>query len=216
MDFQVQDVQNLLLAALLGAIIGIDREYRGKPVGFRTLLLVSMGAALLAMVSFKMAMHDPNGNSDVTRIASNIIVGIGFLGAGIIFRTGEEVKGLTTATTIWISAAIGIAAGIGSYGLAIIATFVTWVTLFVLHYVEDLIEEKSLTTKYRVSWYAQDGNIVTCEDFFKGQLYRIEDKKIHKKGDLIVAEWTIKASRPTHEEAVQKMITDRRIVDLEY
>ena len=75
------DIEKLLLAGVLGAIIGLDREYRSKPAGFRTLLLVSMGAALFTIVSYRMALLDPLGNSDVTRIASNIITGIGFIGA---------------------------------------------------------------------------------------------------------------------------------------
>ena len=106
----VDELIKLLVALFAGAIIGAEREYKSKAAGFRTVILITVGSTLFTMIS--------NYISNDGRVASNIVTGIGFLGAGAIFREGMNVKGLTTATTIWISAAIGMAIGIGRYEFA--------------------------------------------------------------------------------------------------
>ncbi len=111
---QWEIVGRIALAALLGAIIGIEREYRGYPAGVRTMALVCMGSAIFADMSRVYGGED--------RIAAQIVTGIGFLGAGLIFREGYTVKGVTTAATIWCAAAIGIALGIEAYIVAIAGT----------------------------------------------------------------------------------------------
>jgi putative Mg2+ transporter-C (MgtC) family protein len=118
----------LLVAAWLGAMIGLEREFRRKPAGLRTNILIALGSALFTMVSLSLA-HD-GGTSD--RVAAQIVTGIGFLGAGAIMRSGRNVHGMTTAATIWVNAAVGMAAGSGQDTLAIVATAVTLVVLFVL------------------------------------------------------------------------------------
>src|SRR5215471_5490477 len=97
----------LLLAAGLSAALGMEREYHQKPAGLRTNILIGIGSALFTLVSLQFA--GPTGSAD--RIAAQIVTGIGFLGAGAILRGGHSVHGLTTAATIWVNAAIGVAAG---------------------------------------------------------------------------------------------------------
>ena len=215
MDSLAVDIEKLLLAAFLGALIGLDREYRSKPAGFRTLLLVSMGAALFTIISYNMALLDPYEKSDVTRIASNIITGIGFIGAGIIFRNGLDVQGLTTSATVWVTAAIGMAVGMGSFKLAVAATAITWTALFVLHYLESMIEGLTKTEKYRIAWKAEHG-MINCKEFFGARQYKLRQEKLSKSGDLIIAEWLLKATRASHEELVQKLLLDPRIVECEH
>ena len=129
MPAEVEMVLRLLLAAALGAVIGFQRERAGKPAGTRTHSLISLGAALFAVVS---ALAFPD--ADPTRIAAGIVTGIGFLGAGaIIRREGGLVGGLTTATTIWAVAGIGLAAGVGMYIVAPVATAIALVILFIPH-----------------------------------------------------------------------------------
>jgi putative Mg2+ transporter-C (MgtC) family protein len=118
-----------LLAAALGAAIGYQRERSHKAAGIRTHILVSSGAALFTLVS----IYGFAGSTvDVSRVAAGVVVGVGFIGAGVIFRgmRGEAVAGLTTATTIWITAAVGLAAGVGLWLISIVATAVTTVVLF--------------------------------------------------------------------------------------
>jgi len=117
-------ILRLLLAFALGAGIGFQRERAGKTAGVRTHILVSAGAALLTLVS----IYGFNGAAvDISRVAAAVVVGVGFIGAGVIFRgrQEEEVAGLTTAATIWITAAIGLAAGAGLYLVSVIATAIT-------------------------------------------------------------------------------------------
>jgi len=116
-------VLRFLLATALGAGIGYQRERAGKTAGLRTHMLVSCGAALFTLVSI---YGFGDAGVDISRVAAGVVVGVGFIGGGVIFRgaRGEEVAGLTTAATIWVTAAIGLAAGAGMYLLSVIATAV--------------------------------------------------------------------------------------------
>jgi len=216
MELHGGDIEKLLLAALLGGVLGIDREYRGKAAGLRTLILVSLGAALFTIVSFRMAEADSTGDSDGTRIASNIVTGIGFLGAGLIFKDWTNIKGLTTAATVWAAAALGMAAGIGYFSLAIIATVIIWITLFFLHYVENMMMDMVGVEVYKVSWRAAETSWLDPAEFFAHRVFSVKERKIIKDKDLIIAHWTIKASKTAHEDVVRQMLKDPRIVSLEH
>ena len=132
-----ESLLRLALAALLGGLIGVEREMREREAGLRTHLLVSLGSALFTIVGAYgfHAFLDSGANvvrADPTRIAAQIVTGIGFLGAGAIIRQGLSVRGLTTAATLWVAAAIGIAAGAGYYSGAVIATAITLLALWPL------------------------------------------------------------------------------------
>jgi putative Mg2+ transporter-C (MgtC) family protein len=130
-------IQRLLLAAVLGGILGFEREMRHKSAGLRTNMLIAMGSALFTLMSYELAAE---GNGDPGRVAAQIVTGIGFLGAGAIMRTDAGIHGLTTAATIWVNAAVGVAVGGGEYHLAFIATAVTLGVLLVLHPLERLLD----------------------------------------------------------------------------
>jgi putative Mg2+ transporter-C (MgtC) family protein len=128
----------VIVAALCGAVIGVERSLRQKEAGIRTHVVVAIGAAL-AMVLSKYAYFDVVGieglrlQADVSRIASQVVTGVGFLGAGVIFVRGATIKGLTTAAGIWTTAAIGMAIGSGMYGVGIFCTVVLLVIQTILH-----------------------------------------------------------------------------------
>ena len=125
-------ITKLILAAVLGATIGFEREFNEKAAGFRTHALVCLGSALIMEVS----LHVYHGTSgDPGRIAAQVVSGIGFLGAGTIIRGGTEVKGLTTAASVWTVSGIGLAVGAGMYLAAIVATGVVLLVLVVLGYI---------------------------------------------------------------------------------
>jgi putative Mg2+ transporter-C (MgtC) family protein len=134
----VELIRRLLTAALLGAVLGFEREVRHKSAGLRTNILIAVGAALFTLMSVELA--GPSG--DQARIAAQIVTGIGFLGAGAIMRTDSGIHGLTTAATVWVNAAVGVAVGGGSYHLAFIATGVTIAALLVLQPLENVIAER--------------------------------------------------------------------------
>ena len=129
----------LLLATALGGAIGIERELRQKPAGLRTNILIAIGAALFTMVSILLA--GPDGIPD--RVAGNIVTGVGFLGGGAILRSGKSIHGMTTAATIWVNAAIGMAAGAGAFAMASIATVITLVVLAALPPIERAAERRA-------------------------------------------------------------------------
>ena len=130
----------VLVAAGLAAAIGVEREFHQKPAGLRTNILIGMGSALFMILSIETA-RGFGGSAD--RIAAQIVTGIGFLGAGAIMRSGHSVHGLTTAATIWVNAAIGMAAGAGAFGLAVGATVVTLIVLAVLPPIESFFERRA-------------------------------------------------------------------------
>src|SRR6266852_3554545 len=127
----------LVLAALLGGIIGLEREIRDKPAGLRTNILICVGSTLFMSLSTKVAQLL---GGDPTRIAAQIITGIGFLGAGAVLHSHGAVLGLTTAATIWVVAGVGMALGSGMYMVAAFATALSLVTLYFLSFVEDKIQ----------------------------------------------------------------------------
>jgi putative Mg2+ transporter-C (MgtC) family protein len=124
-EFDIEVFTRLLVAALLGAMIGLERELTGKEAGLRTMILICVGAALFTEMSQVLGAV----GGDPTRIASNIVTGVGFLGAGTILHQGATVKGMTTAATIWVAAAVGMAAGAGDY---VRATGTTVLVLLIL------------------------------------------------------------------------------------
>src|SRR5262245_11565858 len=132
-----QMVLRLSLAAGLGAALGLEREFRQKPAGLRTNILIAVGSALFSIVSMRVAGGTPD------RIAAQIVTGVGFLGAGAIIRGRANVHGLTTAATIWVNAAIGMAVGLGQTALAAATTAVTLVVLVVLPPIEDYFERRA-------------------------------------------------------------------------
>lgn len=131
----------LLLAIVLGGVLGIERSVAGKTAGMRTYSLVSMGAAMFIIISNIVSSQYVNFSSDPLRMASQVIVGIGFIGAGLIIFREEKVSGLTTAAGLWVSAGIGMATGFGLYFLAVIATALTLFIFVVLWFIEKEIRK---------------------------------------------------------------------------
>ena len=127
MGTEVEMVLRLLLATALGAIVGFQRERAGKQIGLRTHILICVGAALFTIAS----IYGFGATGEAARIAAGVVVGVGFLGAGAIIRSGEGiVAGLTSAATIWAVAGIGLAAGAGLYLISAVATAIVLIVLF--------------------------------------------------------------------------------------
>jgi len=141
-EFDIHMVCRLILASFLGGLIGLEREIHGRPAGFRTHLLVSLGACLFTITSieFYRIFGNFTGSGpvgvDPGRIAAQVVTGIGFLGAGAIIRERASIRGLTTAACLWVAAALGVACGIGLFWLAVSVTLVALVNLLLLKEVE--------------------------------------------------------------------------------
>lgn len=143
--FDAITLWKLLLAALLGAMIGLEREIHGRPAGFRTHLLVSLGSCLYVITSihFYEVYGNHSGSSpigvDPGRVAAQVVAGIGFLGAGAIIREKSSVRGLTTAACLWLAAAIGLSCGVGMFGISLLVTVVSLASLLLLKKLEGML-----------------------------------------------------------------------------
>lgn len=162
MDETITMIAKLLLSALLGGLIGLEREMHARAAGLRTHILVATGSTLIMMVSHYMSIlyHDQTASSivrlDPARIAAMTITGIGFLGAGTIIQSKEMIRGLTTAACLWIIAAVGLSVGCGFYVPAVITTAIALAALYLLHSLENVLKKDW----YRKLAIAGDGSDV--------------------------------------------------------
>jgi putative Mg2+ transporter-C (MgtC) family protein len=172
----------LVLAAVLGGMIGLEREASGKPAGFRTNLLICLGAALLTDLSIYISKAaDPAAPvADPGRIAAQIVSGIGFLGAGTILQFRGSVVGLTTAATLWVVAAIGIAVGARAYIEAVGATALVMVALIALGRVEGFFIERRFDRVLRVTVLPSSGLVERIRDELGGAGYRVEVLEVER------------------------------------
>jgi putative Mg2+ transporter-C (MgtC) family protein len=139
---QKEMLLRLLLALVLGGLVGLEREIKGRAAGFRTQILVCVGSALMMLTGLYLRERQVGmGDIDPTRIAAQVVTGIGFIGAGTILQTPDSIRGLTTAASVWVSCGIGIAAGAGFYWGAIATTLVALVVLFLFHDFEQSVRK---------------------------------------------------------------------------
>ncbi len=155
MEMMLAEAGRLLAATAAGAIIGLERELADKPAGFRTNIMICLGAALFTLVSAEMA--GDSDRVDPTRIAAQIVTGVGFLGAGAIIQHRGNVVGLTTAATIWAVASVGMAFGAGEYELGALGTLLTTGVLFGLGAVEARIERYRSTATFVLEFDPHNG-----------------------------------------------------------
>lgn len=166
------------LAIALGGAIGLEREVSDQPAGLRTHISVALGAALFGVISaygfnpFVGPRNDSNYSIDVSRVASQVVVGIGFLGAGAIVKEGLNIRGLTTAASLWVTAAAGLATGIGQYLAAALTTGALLVSLIGLraprHWLRRKVSRLHVTTLIRLSPEADTGAVMACLDDLPG------------------------------------------------
>ncbi|MEO8795435.1 MAG: MgtC/SapB family protein [Daejeonella sp.] len=149
MDFTEADLIKIVLSVLCGSVLGFEREYHNKTAGFRTIILICLGSTVFTIASQKM------GGSD-DRIAANIITGIGFIGAGVIFKNDINVKGLTTAAVIWITAAIGMVIGINQYFMGIGLSIIVLIILSLFSKIEEFIDKLNHKINYSITFINTD------------------------------------------------------------
>jgi putative Mg2+ transporter-C (MgtC) family protein len=200
-----EDFIKLLLSLLIGGIIGAEREYRSKSAGFRTLILVCVGSTLFTIFSIRIGGPNPD------RIAANIITGIGFLGAGAIFRGDNKINGLTTATTIWMAAALGMGVGSGEYIICGVGTGAILIVLLLFTRLERLIDDSHQIRTYKIVCDFEENLLTNYEVIFKE--YHLKSKGVSKshKGGCIIGEWDLQGAKKNHDSLVQKLVLDKKI-----
>lgn len=206
-----EDIKHILLALLIGAAIGAEREYRSKSAGLRTMILVSLGSCLFTILSIRIG--DPN-NAD--RIAANIITGIGFLGAGVIFKDDNRVAGITTATTIWMVAALGMAIGSGHYQAAAVGTVAVLFVLMFLVPLQGTIERFNNSRLYRLVYPYQPGSLREYEHLFKKYKLKAVRSKQSKIGEMITSTWVVHGHEKNHEKMIQHLLKDPALKEFDF
>lgn len=193
-EFVYDNSIKLLVSLVLGALIGAEREYKGRNIGFRTIILITLGSTLFTILSFILG-----SNNDPARIASNIVTGVGFLGAGAIFRDGATVRGVTTASIIWISAAIGMACGIAQYEFAVMVTATVLLILLGFAGVQKFIDRYNKEMVYRITI---DNRLEMKDEIEKNiRHFRLRSSWLTqtKMGDELIIEYEISGAENNHE-----------------
>ena len=211
MFFVVEDLIKLGVALLVGALIGAERERHRKPVGLRTLILISLGSSLFTIISLRLGEQL---GAEPTRIASNIVVGIGFLGAGAIIRERGRIIGLTTAATTWLVAALGMAAGAGEYVLAGIACVIAILVLYPLARIEDFLEISTEERTYEITTEISWDKFKELKSIFKDHSMVINSYKQEKRDKDMVCTFDVMGTTKKHDKLVQKLLSDKEIKEL--
>lgn len=199
-----------LLVILVGGLIGAEREYRSKSAGFRTMILICLGSFLFTSFS----IHISGGTND--RIASNIVTGIGFLGAGVIFRSDNQIKGLTTAATIWATAALGMGIADGEYFIVCLGTAIVLASLFLFTKLEDWIDRISKTHNYKIVSVYKPELLYQYERLLAECKLKYKQTKQAKTGDLISGWWTVHGLDKNHQKFIDKILHDSSVKEFEF
>lgn len=200
----------IILSILVGGIIGVEREYRNKSAGFRTLILISMGSCIFSLIS----IHFGTNASD--RIASNIVQGIGFLCAGVIFKSDNRVSGITTAATIWITAALGMAIAAGHFTWAFTGLGFVMMVLLIFNYLDVRIDQWNQIRKYKIMCHYQYQTLIDFETQMKKfhlKYKRIERIRIE---DKISGSWLVQGTDENHNKFIDTVLQDLSIERFEY
>jgi putative Mg2+ transporter-C (MgtC) family protein len=201
----------VLGAVLLGGMIGWQRELQHKPAGFRTHILIVLGATIAMQTSmFTGALT----GGDATRIASNIIVGIGFIGAGTIMKEGPTVYGLTTAATIWVAGALGIAIGSGYYGAAILLTFATLVVLGIFSKVESRIVRRRVLRRYQVIAEESETVVARIQEALDRSPFRRGGLDFHREGERMSLSFELADLPAAHDTFFRDLRGMKEVVEV--
>lgn len=208
-------VGRLLLAVLIGGILGAEREYRSKSAGFRTLTLICVGAALFTLLS---QLIGAKGAPE--RIASNVVVGIGFVGAGVIFKgdVRSKVSGITTAAMIWVTAALGMAIGAGYLLLAAITGGTVLLVLFVFSLVEGWIDKVNQIRNYKIICSYEHESLLRFEELFGAHHLKFKRSRQMKSAaaNIVTGEWIVQGAEKAHRAVIQELMRDPLVMELEF
>jgi putative Mg2+ transporter-C (MgtC) family protein len=196
-----EDALQLILAVLIGGLIGAEREYRDKAAGFRTIMLICVGATIFSNFSLRLG-----GAVEPTRIAASVVSGVGFLGAGAILRGSGHVTGLTTASTIWLAAALGMGIGGGQYAVSLAATAAVLIVLSVFPRIEIWIDNLTHARTYEVVCPANDETLSKIESMFRANGLRVVRTGHAKSGDQLTCKWEVQGKPKEHDQLIGKLL----------
>jgi putative Mg2+ transporter-C (MgtC) family protein len=203
------DLLKLLLAVVIGGLIGLEREMHAKAAGLRTITLITVGSTLFTMLSLDFGDD---------RVIANIVTGVGFLGAGAILFSEGRVKGLTTASSIWVAAALGMAIGLGQYWLSAVAAVVVFLILWAFAQVDRLVDVigREIRT-YDITYIATENKLAKIEAaMIKCKLKIIRRRRTKVGENLLQGSWELRGALANHTSFSDIMLADEQIVGLKY
>jgi putative Mg2+ transporter-C (MgtC) family protein len=200
----------LLYVVIVGGLIGAEREYFSKSAGFRTMILICLGSFLFT--TFSREFDDVSSS----RIASNIVTGIGFLGAGVIFKTDNRVNGITTAAAIWAVAALGMGIANGSYTLVAVSTIIVLASLLLLTKLESLIDHINQSHTYTIVSEFRDDLLKEYERMFLESKLKFKRVKRTKKGDHIIGIWHVRGPEKHHNDFSKRILHHPSVREFEF
>jgi putative Mg2+ transporter-C (MgtC) family protein len=205
MEYEI--LGRFLLAALWGGIIGAEREFRNKSAGFRTMILISAGACFFTLMSSLM---------NIPGIAQGIVTGVGFLGAGVIFRSESRVTGINTAATIWVVSAVGMGIGSGHYFISGFASLLILIVLTFLPVVDNFIEKNNQIRIYTVQCAFNHSAKENFERLFRENTLKFRLIKEIKNGQQLSLSWEISGRLEKHKSIVANLEQDEAVEKFEY
>lgn len=206
-----EEVLKLVFSLVLGTAIGLEREVSDKAAGLRTNILICLGATLFTIISAQ--FQSP---LDPARISAQIVSGIGFLGAGAIMRDGDRVVGLTTAATIWIVAAIGVAVGYGLYTVAAMTTITVLFVQLAFTRLDILIDDWRERHNFKIVSRLDEKVIEDIKTIFRQADVVVLRRKLMKKNDLFYSEWYTSGPRLTQKDVVKQLIDSKDVLEVTY
>ncbi|WP_254085814.1 MgtC/SapB family protein [Dawidia cretensis] len=209
-NFRDEMALRLFLSFVVGAAIGMEREYRSKAAGLRTMIVICLGSTIFTEISISIGTGSPD------RIASNIVTGVGFLGAGVIFKDGLSINGITTATTIWIAAALGMAVGAGEYGIAIAGSLIALVVLTLFEKVKLFISRRHQSRSYRIAYYDDVSFRPALHDMLKQLQLGYELERESKDETIVVITYGINGREEKLNALNDHLRQDNRVKSYDY
>jgi len=206
-----EDILKIIFSIAIGGLIGAEREYRDKTAGFRTIIFICSGATLFTILSQKLG-----GESGQYRIAANIVSGIGFLGAGVILRAGGQVVGLTTASTIWLTAAIGMGIGSGQYTLTCAISFIILIVLWLFPRVEEWIDNAQETRTYEVICRLDYSKSFEIKKLFEQNKLHVRNFKQYKCDKSMTCKLFVFGLPKNHDKVREKLFADDDVLSFNY
>ena len=212
MNYQLDEefAWRILISFCIGTAIGFEREYRSKAAGLRTMIMICLGSTIFTELSMLISPSSPD------RIASTIVTGIGFLGAGVIFKDGLSITGLTTATTIWISAALGMAVGAGQYFMALFGMAGVLVVLAVFEKFQYLIERAHQSRTYKISFDKDKVAINDLENITGNLRLKFKKRKEMKERDFVIMIYEVSGKEQKLEEFNGILQNNEKVKAFEY
>ncbi len=201
----------LILSVLIGGVIGIEREIRSKSAGFRTIILICLGATLFTI--FSKVLGFPN---NMDRISSNIVTGIGFLGAGVIFRSNNRVNGITTAASIWLSAALGMGIGCDYYTISIEGCALVMAVLAIFSFMDRFLDRINQVREYKITYPYEESMEHKYEDVINEFKLTIRSRSNEKIGNIITGSWVVTGSEQEHHRFIEVVLHDPAVTEFSY